>query len=65
MHIDRNTCEGTGYCVLLRDDVFGLDDEGVAELVVPQGSAHLDRVRDEVLEAENLCPTGAITVTEE
>lgn len=62
VHIDRDTCQGTRYCVMLLEDVFGLDDDGLATLLVPQGSEALDSVREELFEAENLCPTGAITV---
>ena len=62
VHIDRDTCQGTRYCAMLRADVFGHDDDGLAVLLVPQGSEALDRQPEDLREAETLCPSGAIRV---
>lgn len=64
VHIDRTVCQGTGYCVMLRDDVFAQDGDGVAILLTSPDSEQLEGLRDEMVETENLCPTGAITVVD-
>ena len=61
--IDRTKCEGTGYCVRIREDVFELRD-GQAALGVEQGSPVFETAAADLREAENLCPTGAISVVE-
>lgn len=62
--IDPTRCEGTEYCVAISSTVFRIDDEGKAKLAVPQGDPLLDTSRAEMHEAENLCPTNAISVVD-
>lgn len=62
--IDRTRCEGTTYCVAVSDAAFRMGDDGLAELAVPQDDDLLTELRDELEEAENLCPTGAISVVD-
>jgi ferredoxin len=61
--IDHTKCEGTGYCVRIREDIFDLRD-GQAVLRTEQGDRLLDAAADDLRDAENLCPSGAISVVD-
>lgn len=61
VRIDATRCEGTGYCQAVDDRVFRLVD-GVARVQFEDGDPALAAHGDDVLEAEALCPTGAIRV---
>lgn len=59
---DRNVCIGAGMCVMTDDEVFDQDDDGAVLLrrdQVPED--HRQRVR----EAVNLCPSGALSLSED
>lgn len=56
--VDRDVCMGSGNCLFHAEEVFDLDDDGVATVVDPNG-APLEKVVD----AAKHCPTGAISVT--
>jgi ferredoxin len=59
VRIDRSRCQGTGYCEQLSAALFRLDAEGIAAVVkTVESDLELDLVR----EAEDTCPTRAITV---
>ncbi|MEU6148323.1 ferredoxin [Streptomyces sp. NPDC047081] len=60
--IDRTLCLGMGLCEAMADDLFVLDDDGIA---VAQEDRDQDRRRDRLRDIAACCPTGAITVTEE
>jgi ferredoxin len=53
--VDRDRCMGTGACVYALPRVFGLGDDGVAEVVGVVDSGD-QLVRDVVAE----CPTAAL-----
>lgn len=55
--VDREVCQGTGYCEELARTLFKLDDEGVASVV---GQITSDGELDLARQAEDLCPTRAI-----
>jgi len=57
--VDRLKCQGTGYCVKIAPLLFKLEGEGPAE-VLPDGIADVEP--DLVFEAEDTCPTRAISV---
>jgi ferredoxin len=57
--IDRDKCVGAGVCVALAPEVFQLDDEDKATVIAVDG-APIEDIRD----AADRCPTGAITVEE-
>jgi len=57
VEIDRDTCMGSGNCVYEAQGVFDLDDDFVAFVVDPTGSAE-----DKLVAAALNCPTHAITV---
>lgn len=54
--IDRDRCEGTGFCVRLLPGIVTLDDHRRAVLRGPVGDADADELR----EAEAMCPTNAL-----
>lgn len=62
--IDRDRCEGTGYCVQVRDDVFRLDASGTAEVLAHVDPRVLEVAQQDLRDAEDLCPTGAISVVD-
>ena len=59
--VNRDSCIGCGACAAICDDVFEIDDEGLSTLkkeVVEEDQ------KQEVLDAQDRCPTGAIEVEE-
>lgn len=56
--IDRSLCSGFGSCVESSPDVFRLDGEGVATVLVAETDD------EAVLDAADSCPMGAILVEE-
>lgn len=59
IEIDRDRCMGSGNCEFWAPAVFRVADDGIAEVLDPDG-APAERVRS----AADGCPTGAITVHE-
>lgn len=62
IQLDLDVCEGNGVCVRRAPGIFELGDDGLAVLLEPRPSAER---RDEVQAAASLCPTQAITLTED
>jgi ferredoxin len=60
VEVDADCCGGFGNCVTLCPDVFELTDAGYAVVLVSDVPPELEAV---VREAEQRCPTHAITVT--
>jgi ferredoxin len=70
--IDQATCQGDCICSIIRPEVFVLDDDGlawVAEDGEPVTTGGYDsfvdvpaEYEDDVLDAAEQCPTGAIRV---
>lgn len=57
--VSKDTCIGCGLCPTICPDVFEMQDDGKAGVVVdkvPQSSEH------DAKEAENNCPVNAISV---
>lgn len=60
IHVDPDVCMGSGSCLFYAPRVFAIDAEtNVARVVDPVGDP-----LDDVLEAVEACPTGAIRVGE-
>jgi ferredoxin len=60
--IDRDLCEGNALCVKAAPEVFRIDDDDYAELLIPEpGPEHLARVK----EAVRRCPRAALEIVEE
>jgi ferredoxin len=57
--VDQDTCAATGGCVHLAPDVFIIGDDGLLQVLRESPD---DAMRESVLRAAELCPTGAITV---
>ncbi|GII22680.1 ferredoxin [Planosporangium mesophilum] len=60
--VDQDKCCGAGTCVMLAPDVFDQrDEDGIVVLLDGQPSEGLHPI---VREAANVCPAGAITVSD-
>ncbi len=57
LRINKDNCIGCGACQATLPEVFGFDDDGLAEVINQDVPA--DKI-DEVAEAINDCPTAAI-----
>lgn len=55
--LDRELCQGTGYCEQLAASLFKLDDEGLSTVV---GAITSDAGLALARQAEDTCPTRAI-----
>jgi len=53
--VDQDTCTGCGLCPDIAPDTFALNDDGVAEVIDPQGDDE-----DTIQEAIDSCPVAAI-----
>jgi len=63
VHADRERCCGAGMCALTAPEVFDQRDED--GLVVVLRSTPPAEFEADVREAVSLCPSGAISLTEE
>ena len=59
--VSKDVCIGCGACQALVPSVFEITDEGIAEVKM---DIIEDSLKDEVKEAAETCPTGAIEVEE-
>lgn len=59
IEVTRSACVGAGQCVLVADDLFDQDDDGMVVLI--EEDPDEDRV-DSARQAESLCPARAIRV---
>ena len=59
--VDRDTCIGCELCTTICPEVFEMDDEQIATVIADPVPAN---VEDTAKEAEDSCPTSAITVEE-
>ncbi|MET7770136.1 ferredoxin [Nocardia sp. NPDC005366] len=57
--IDDERCRGHGICTVLCGEVFAINDDGYAEVLVDEVPAHHE---DSVREAVQNCPERAIEV---
>ena len=55
--VNRDSCIGCGACAAICDEVFEIDDEGLSV-------AKTEDEKQEVQDAADSCPTGAIEVEE-
>ena len=69
--VKKNTCIGCGACTVIADKIFQIGDDGLAE-VICQNQEDTDKVakipeeeKENVIDASESCPTGAIEVIEE
>jgi ferredoxin len=58
--VDLDLCSATAGCTQVAPDVFRLSTTGIIEVLIAEPGEDL---REVVLEAADLCPTAAISVT--
>ncbi len=59
--VNRDSCIGCGACAAICDEVFEIDDEGLS---VVKKEVVSEEKKQEVQDASDSCPTGAIEVEE-
>ena len=69
--VNKDACIGCGACASICPDVFELNDEGLSEVKVEEENKEKEEFvsvkeerQDEVRDAADSCPTGAIEVNE-
>ena len=71
--VDRSLCTGCATCVAIAPKVFEIDGEAKSVIKRKDGSktsdltdlSNIDDSRENIINAKNSCPTGAIEVVEE
>jgi ferredoxin len=61
VNVDYDVCASTGACMQVCPEVFEVRSDGYLYVLQEEPPAEL---HDKVREAAELCPTGAITLTE-
>ena len=59
--VDKDSCIGCGACAAICPEVFDLDDDGLSEVKTEEVK---DNNIDDVKDAVDSCPTGAIEIEE-
>ena len=59
--VNQDLCIGCGACQAIADDVFEIDDTGLAKAKQNSVEAELE---EDVIDAAEGCPTSAIVVTD-
>ena len=69
--VNKDAWIGCGACAAICDEVFEINDEGLSEVKVEENSENKEEfvsvkeeLQDEVRDAADSCPTGAIEVEE-
>lgn len=62
--VNKEACIGCGACAAICPDVFDLDDDGLSEVKEKQEHPKEDQEED-VRDAADSCPTGAIELEDE
>ena len=57
--VNKDACIGCGACAAICDEVLEINDEGLSEAKVEEVKEEL---QDEVRDAADSCPTGAIEI---
>ena len=66
--VNKDACIGCGACAAICDEVFEINDEGLSEVKVEENKEKeefvsvKEELQDEVRDAADSCPTGAIEV---
>ena len=68
--VKKDTCIGCGACTVIADKIFQIGDDGLAEVINPiENEDKIMEVPEEdkenVIDASESCPTGAIEVNGE
>ena len=59
--VNEESCIGCGTCFSMCEEVFEMNDEGLASV---KEDADLENFKDEAITAMESCPTGAIVTNE-
>lgn len=69
--VNKDACIGCGACAAICDEIFEINDEGLSEVKVEENSENKEEfvsvkeeLQDEVRDAADSCPTGAIEIEE-
>ena len=57
LKVNKDLCIGCGACQAIVDEVFQIEDDGLATVIVDEIS---DELMDDALDAKDGCPTDAI-----
>ncbi|MFV0249863.1 MAG: ferredoxin [Bacilli bacterium] len=62
VNVNQDLCIGCGACAGIASEVFFINDEGLAEVIVENNNFDKleDSLQSDVLDAIEGCPTGAI-----
>ncbi len=60
--VDKSRCVGSGGCVLTSPSVFDQDDDDGKVILLIENPD--ERLRAEVVESANVCPTNALAIAE-
>ena len=67
---NKDVCIGCGACTAIADNVFTIGDDGLAETINPEDTDKKIKIvteddKDNVIDAAESCPVGAIEIIEE
>ena len=62
LKVNKNLCIGCGACQAIVDEVFQIEDDGLATVIVDEIN---DDLKDDALDAKDGCPTDAIEEIDE
>ena len=67
--VKKDTCIGCGACTVIADKIFQIGDDGLAETIESNNPEKIleveDSEKENVIDALESCPTGAIEIIEE
>lgn len=65
--VNKDVCIGCGACTAIAQNIFQIGDDGLAETINPDNENEKnisEEDKDDVLDAAEGCPVGAIEVSE-
>ena len=67
--VNKDVCIGCGACTAIAQNIFEIGDDGLAETINPENVEEKvkdipDSDKDDVLDAAEGCPVGAIEISE-
>ena len=67
--VNKDVCIGCGACTAIAQNIFEIGDDGLAETINPENTDEKikdipDTDKDDVLDAAEGCPVGAIEISE-
>ncbi|MBP3950546.1 ferredoxin [Bacillus suaedae] len=66
--VDKDTCIACGACGAAAPDIYDYDDEGIAFVILDDNngtSAIPDELEEDMIDAQEGCPTDSIKVADE